>query len=167
MVAVLLLASLSAGATAIAEDYQYPPAHGVQRASEFETFRVHFAGKAVDGLPLKTVIGGPEKRRTFWSFLYGGCHPAPCTAPLQIQTFSTCKRYRDIYPGEQSSFPFRGAQASRDGGASLEIYTGRVTIAIFGDDDATIDEAASSYGGLAILRMSGSGPRRKGRCRAG
>jgi hypothetical protein len=120
-------------------DTQYEPGEGVARASKFGEFPVHFGGEEVAGFPLVAVLGGRNLRKTTWSFIYGDCDPPAgeggCPSPLEIQTASTCTRYRDVYPGEQTSFRFRGAEASRNAGADFEIYTGRVTISIFGEPE--------------------------------
>lgn len=115
-------------------DEQFEPREGIEHAADFKRFPVHFAGESVGDLTLEAVLGGPEKRSTHWSFIYDDGKPELGSAPLEVQTWSTCERYRDVYPGRQTSFQFRGAQASRDGGGDLEIYTGRVTIVIFGED---------------------------------
>ena len=126
---------------------QYEPAEGIERASRFDAYPVHFAGNAVSAQRLSAVLGGRDSRRTSWSFIYGKCaSPAGeggCPPPLEVQTTSTCFRYRDMYPGKQSSFRFRGAQASREGGANFEIYSGRVTVSIFGSQQL-VDAAAKS-----------------------
>jgi hypothetical protein len=67
------------------------------------------------------------------AFLYGHPHG---TWPVEIQVWSACRRWPGAYPERLEVFPFRGAAAAwnRFGGA-LEIYTQRVAIVIFADDD--------------------------------
>lgn len=107
-------------------------------AQSFSAFEVYFAGDAVKHLPLETIEreprhgGGRSAARTFF---YGSCVPIGeglCSVPLQIQNYSTCRRWADAYPGKPRLFDFRGAKAAWVGTArSLEVYTGRTTVVIF------------------------------------
>jgi hypothetical protein len=148
MTAVVIAASTLADA----DDFQYGPQEGLERARQFDPFHVYFAGDEISNLPLEAVLGGPDVRNATWSFIYGDCQ-APCAAPLEVQTWSTCRRYRDIYSFRNRSFPFRGAQASRHGGGTFEIYSARVTIVIFGAPEA------ARVAAQAVRRVSDQTPR--------
>jgi hypothetical protein len=107
-------------------------------ARSFSAFRVYFTGKAIKDLPLEMVEKEPRHnggRSTAWTFFYGSCVPTGeglCSVPLQIQNYSTCRRWADAYPGKPHLFHYRGAEAAwvRTAG-SFEIYTGRTTVVIF------------------------------------
>jgi hypothetical protein len=109
-------------------------------AENFSTYAVYYAGPEVDGFELSDIVEEDFRRDTGgisrWSFFYGDCTPTGseggCTLPLEIQNFSICRRWPGAYPRPVPLFDFKGAKLARRAGATIEIYTGRTTIAIFG-----------------------------------
>lgn len=96
---------------------------------------------------------------------YGTCTPSPsgpddtslpanCNPPLSIQTWPACERNAALYQDDPFGTPLphtdllvRGVPASWfDDGADrrLEIYTGLVTVVIFGDNDQLMLDAANA-----------------------
>lgn len=126
-------------------------------ARSFSAFRVYFAGKAMKTLPLGKIDREPQHnggRSAAWTFFYGTCVPSGeglCSVPLQIQNYSTCRRWAGAYPGKPRLFSFRGAKAAwvRTAG-SLEIYTGRTTVVIFARSHSVATSTAR------LLRTVGS-----------
>lgn len=120
-------------------------------AERFSAFPVYYPGEEVAGLPLEWV--SPEEprepRAQTWSFHYGTCElpegEGGCSTPLQIQSQSTCKRWAEVTT--LRTYPFKGARAS--GGidhrieiSPMEIFTGRATVVIFGDEKSVVKAAA-------------------------
>jgi hypothetical protein len=108
------------------------------KVRSFSAFHVYFAGHSTTSLPLESVLKEPLRgggRSTSWTFFYGKCgswSEGLCSVPLQIQDYSTCRRWADAYPGKPHLFAFRGAKAAWVGTAgSFEVYTGRTTVVIF------------------------------------
>ena len=114
-------------------------------AKKFDAFRVYYAGEELAGLPLTGTSGeewdiNGSKRIAGPSFGYGSCDPPSglfeeggCPLPLSIQNWSRCSRWPGQYPhGHRPHvFGFRGAKAVWYGD-SLEIFTGRTTVVIYG-----------------------------------
>jgi hypothetical protein len=130
LVSTLVLCSCATADTSLSE------------VKNFNAYRVYYAGDKVAGLSLEAIEGGEsqsDQRSRGWAFFYGQCTPGPasegsCAPPLQIQNYSTCRRWAAAYPGKPRLFDFRGAKAAWVPSAgSLEIYTGRTTIVIFAD----------------------------------
>ncbi|HJZ35196.1 MAG TPA: hypothetical protein VJ204_02895 [Solirubrobacterales bacterium] len=122
-------------------------------ARGFRAFPVYYAGDSVAGLPLEEVLGDPskvERRRDLtWYFIYGSCQCPPaeggCPYPLQIHDYSTCKRWAGLFGQQGRLVDFRGAKAIRsreEQRIQLEIFTGRTTVTISGEDAKVIDAAA-------------------------
>jgi hypothetical protein len=124
---------------------------GLAVAKAFHGYPVYWAGEEVDGLPLEGFEAKPGSvlKAGFTSF-YGSCelegtdHPS-CQLPLQIQDFSTCRRWAAALGHQKSTFGFRGARAHWFPGIKvegmkglqesgpLEIFTGRVTVVVFAE----------------------------------
>lgn len=118
---------------------------------------VYYAGKAVAGLPLEAINGDNgerPQRQMGWTFIYGDCDASPsgpfdeggCATPLQIQVFSTCRRWFSAHFRERGLYEFRGAKATGGGGryelAPMEIFTGRSTVVIFANEKPVLKAAA-------------------------
>ncbi|MCB0828696.1 MAG: hypothetical protein KDB62_07815 [Solirubrobacterales bacterium] len=108
-------------------------------ARSFEGYELYFAGQQADGFPLTDVRrweaqqdGGASDD---WSFFYGDCRPAGgeggCPLPVEIQNYPACRRSATLYVRPLNLFDFRGAKATWRGGATLDVYTGNTTVAIF------------------------------------
>lgn len=128
-----------------------PPNLGAARG--FSAFPVYYAGDSVAGLPLEEVLGDPSKigdqRDLTWYFIYGRCENPPaeggCPYPLQIHDYSACKRWAGLFGKHGRLVDFRGAKAVRsreERRIQLEIFTGRTTVTISGEDAEVIDAAA-------------------------
>ncbi len=111
---------------------------------EFDARRVYYAGEEVSGLPLEDIEGEEwqrDEQLIGWNFYYGDCDPPSglfaeggCAPPLQIQNYSTCRRWAALLHRKHHLFDFRGAKAVGSGngiGNPLEIFTGRTTVVIF------------------------------------
>jgi hypothetical protein len=124
-------------------------------AEKFRAFPVYYPGEEVAGLPLEEVVkrGVEETRAQVWSFHYGTCElpegEGGCSTPLQIQSQSTCRRWATAgsLGSTPRTYPFKGARAS--GGidhrieiSPMEVFTGRATVVIFGDEKAVVKAAA-------------------------
>lgn len=141
LVALLACGSATAGSTEA----------GLAVAKGFHRYPVYWAGEEVDGLPLEDFEAKPGSvlKAGFTSF-YGSCelegtdHPS-CQLPLQIQVFSTCRRWAAALDHQKSTFGFRGARAHWFPGNNvegergpqesgpLEIFTGRVSVVVFAE----------------------------------
>ncbi len=91
------------------------------------------------------------RRRINWTFIYGDCTPPPteggCAPPLEVQVWSACVRsFSSIKFRKRHLYGFRGAKATGGGGryeiSPMEIFTGRTTIVIFGNEKPLIKTAA-------------------------
>jgi hypothetical protein len=93
-------------------------------------FRVYWAGKTVEGLPL-AAIERDEQRETF---IYGDCRPAHdegCSPPLQIQTASVCDLNALTVAGRPRSYSSFGAASMLDyGERRLQLTTGASTVLV-------------------------------------
>lgn len=136
-------------------------ARELRAARRFREFGLYYAGRRFDGLPLTGVLiarpapfpdpgAGPPLSGPSVTFIYGDCAPSgserSCAPPLEIQVSSACDRYAALYPklaGPVRTVLVRGVPAGVFAGSvgsgrarqpfdRLELYTGRVTIVIFG-----------------------------------
>lgn len=96
------------------------------------------------------------------SFVYGSCEvrsDVGCTPPLEVQVWPACRRTLSTYratPFSDELIPHtrvdrRGVPAALipegQGINRLELYSGRVTIVIFGTDVSQLDRAAAALRG--------------------
>jgi hypothetical protein len=118
----------------------------LDEAKRFRQFELYYLGSSFEGLPL---TDGPDEhlrdRRPPRpvGFIYGDCEPegdAGCAPPLEIQVWPSCMRNPTSYSGPgsrpRSRFRARAVPAAEVGGGT-DVYTGRVTIAIFSDRPRT------------------------------
>jgi hypothetical protein len=149
---------LAAGAAAAAPD--------LSEVERFDAFPVFFAGEEVAGLPLENVVGEDWRRprAQTWTFTYGDCDPPPgeggCSAPLQIESQSTCKRWAAALNQSHKLYSFKGAKARGGAGryeiSPMEIFTGRATVVIWGYEKALVRAAAR-----ALRKVGASGPQER------
>lgn len=127
----------------------------------FDAYHLYYSGTEVAGLPLDAVVQGwatnrharqQGRRRIYWSFIYGDCTPPPseggCAPPLEVQVWSACVRsVSPIKVRKHHLYEFRGAIATGGGRgryevSPMEIFTGRTTIIVFGNETPLIKTAA-------------------------
>jgi hypothetical protein len=133
---------------------QQPPPQGP------DDFQAYFLGKQFEKLPLTRRLrrldrrpAPQEFRANYISFIYGTCElvgDAGCAPPIEVQNWPACERNPTTYrltprgdPVPHTDLSIRGAPAALfEEGTRLEIYTGRTTVVIFGNDPAQIRRAA-------------------------
>lgn len=73
-----------------------------------------------------------------------------CAPPLEIQVWSACERTQNLYPfPADEEARLRGVDAAfYENFRRLELYSGRVTIVIFGDSRGELLKAAAALRGL-------------------
>lgn len=133
----------------------------LDHARQFPYFRVYWVGRSFQGIPV-TAADGREgyQRGQGTSIYYGDCRPGKsilgtggCTLPLEITTV-IYKLHRNAPLGVQHNIVVRGVPATvYDGGRSIEIYTGRVAVDLFGDTPERVLAAAQA---LRPLNTNGS-----------
>ena len=111
----------------------------------FHSYALWAPGNAFDGLPLTGIYhdrehSGPRPVDTV-TFLYATCESGgACASQIQVQAWPACLRNISLYGGHgaYTRTHVRGVPAAAFGSdsAMLEIYTGSVTIVIFGSDAA-------------------------------
>lgn len=129
-------------------------------AQAFDAYRLYYSSPEAAGLPLEAVTQGwatnrharqQGRRAIYWTFIYGNCTPPPseggCTPPLEVQVWSACVRsLSSIKFRKHHLYEFRGAKATGGGGRNevspMEIFTGRTTIIVFGNETPLIKTAA-------------------------
>lgn len=90
------------------------------------------------------------------SFIYGDCAPvgdSGCPAPAEIQIWPACIRNPSLYDKDYGppsiSTTIRGVPAAYfEGGARLELQTGKSTVVIFGATQAAVDQIAQALQGV-------------------
>lgn len=127
-------------------------------------YTAYWLGRVFQGLRVSsaaTYCEAPGKpagaRAAEFAISYGTCaegsllHSAGCVAPLEVQSAPLCERhaalYRDPFTGSElphKNLRTRGVPAAlyHDGNWSLEVYTGRTTVAIFGSRRRAVLRAA-------------------------
>ncbi len=135
------------------------------QARVFDDFPLLYPGDEIDGLKL-TAILRRDDRADYVSFVYGDCEPAAddqgCAPPAEVQVWPACARSPDRYTGSTESPSVEGSivrgvpTVVLDGGAQLELRTGRSTVVVFAD---TSTRAARVARALRPVRAgSASGP---------
>jgi hypothetical protein len=161
-------ASFSRTYATYTKNVSFDRAHSAMSVSSLRSFRnfpLYWLGTSVEGFPLR-VIGdrldkpfpGETHRANYISFIYGACQTPfndGCAAPVEVQVWPACERaladYR-LYPDgpalPHEDLTVRGAPAAAfDDGRRLELYSGRVTIVIFGYDADAMKGLASHLRG--------------------
>ncbi|HEX9968328.1 MAG TPA: hypothetical protein VGB06_10315 [Solirubrobacterales bacterium] len=128
-------------------------------AQAFDAYTLYYSGPEAAGLPLEAIVQGwstnrhareQGRRRIRWGFIYGDCTPSPsggCGPPLEVQVWSACVRSFSSLNLNRHLYEFRGAKATGGGdgfyGVSpMEIFTGRTTIVVSGNEKPLIKTAA-------------------------
>ena len=97
-------------------------APSLNEVKKFDAYRLYYAGAEVAGLPLEEILGDPSQdnqRSSCCNFIYGTCelegedHPS-CAPPIEIQVFSTCRRWFSAISGNAT---FMHSEARRRPGA--------------------------------------------------
>ena len=143
----------------------------------FADFPLYSLGTQFEELPLTAIVrvnrkpmrkarggfGVPDNRTNHMTFVYGTCGGG-CVPPLQVQIWPACDRtlqayhYNDNIRGLRVGGPsrpydlvtVRGVPAARFA-SMLEIYSGTVTIVIFGESASQQKRAAESLASVNIL----------------
>jgi hypothetical protein len=153
---LLAVAGIAAAVTAgalLASGSQAPPPQGPN------DFQVYFLGKQFEKLTVTRRLRRLDKRTApqeyranYVSYIYGTCAldgDAGCAPPIEVQNWPTCERNPTTYrltpkgdPVPHTNLTIRGAPAALfEDGLRLEIYTGRTTVVIFGNDAAQVRRA--------------------------
>jgi hypothetical protein len=145
---VSLLAGLILGSCAA------DAAPSLNEVKKFDAYRLYYASAEVAGLQLEEILGDPSQnnQRSAFNFIYGTCelegedHPS-CAPPIEIQVFSTCRRWFSAISGKRRIYAFRGAKATGgkggvEGGSPIEVFTGRTTVVIWAEDRNILKAAA-------------------------
>jgi hypothetical protein len=176
------IATFAYSATAADDPPAGPPtfdaAHSdltIDGAAAFPDFPLYSVGQSFEGLPLTGMtrrlearVAPDPVRANFVGFRYGDCTPGPdagCPAPLEIQVWPACERNLSSYsltplgdPLPHESLSVRGVPAAFfEEGQRLEVYTGSVSVVLFGEDSASLLRAADVL--QAVNRPDGPGPR--------
>lgn len=139
----------------------------------FAAFPLYSVGSQFENLPLTRItrtfnrpnlsaVGAaafslPDNRTNYVNFIYGTCTSRAgeggCAPPLTVQVWPACDRtLADYYYNMPQGVPsreyervtLRGVPAAKFADGMLEIYSGRVTIVIFGDTDTLRLRAAEN-----------------------
>jgi len=139
-----------------------PPA----AARAFGAFPLYSLGDSFESLPLQAITRrddapapGEHVRADYVGFIYGDCVASDengCPPPIEVQVWPACERsfadYSLTPAGDQLPYEpaiVRGVPAAWfEDGLRLELYSGDVTIVIFGLDRPQIGRAASALRGL-------------------
>jgi hypothetical protein len=146
-----------------------PPAAGASHAYRCPSaprppaFAHYWLGPSFEGLPLRyrdfhcsgaSTDSYVVMRTNFSSVIYGDCDASDggCAPPLEIQTWPACDRSFADYDFSPLFFPkprlrrLRGVPSARfkGGDERLELYTGDVTVAIWGDGAGRVARAAEA-----------------------
>ena len=143
-------------------------------AAAFPDFPLYSPGQSLEGLPLTGMarrlearVAPDTHRANFASFRYGDCTPGNdggCPAPLEIQIWPACERNLSSYsltpfgdPLPHERVTVRGVPAAFfEDGHRLELYTGSVSVVMFGEGKAQLLRAAEAL--QAVNTPDGPGP---------
>jgi hypothetical protein len=173
------ISALAYSATGGGDAGTFDAAHSdlsVEGAAMFPNFPLYAVGESFEGLALTGMTRRVEARTApdptranFVGFRYGDCTPSGesgCPAPLEIQVWPACERNFSSYsltplgdPLPHERLTVRGAPAAFfEEGQRLELYTGSVTVVLFGQGKAQLLRAASELGGAnASARTAADG----------
>jgi hypothetical protein len=158
LAAALLLSACHTG--------QPPPlaSSAINSARQFDFFRVYWAGRHFDRVPVTQLDGlatyNPQQGSGVY---YGDCEKGKgilgtgaCTLPLEIQTTGYTSPHSNKDLGPQWNVVIRGVPAAvYDHGDAIELYTGLVAIDVFGDSP---ERALAAVDALTPLNAPPSGP---------
>lgn len=157
----------SVGAEAVTGEITARSNMSSEQADSFAEFPLYNSGSSVDlgetTLPLTATVReltphDPSRpgRLNLVSFVYGFCVPhygsdaegdesAGCSLPLEIQVWPACERNQNMYDEEDrgEAMTVRGVPAwFHEDDTRLELRTGTVTVAIFGNSRGEVLRAA-------------------------
>src|SRR5215210_3480840 len=135
----------------------------------FRSFPLYFVGESHDGLRLTAITHRTPQpgvdSTEYISFLYGSCRPPPgsgCALPLEIQVWPACVRTLASYrltpfsddPLSYEKLIVRGVPSAffpeSAASARLELYTGVVTVVLFGAERDRLVAAANAIRGVNV-----------------
>jgi hypothetical protein len=137
-----------------------------QNVRGFREFPLYSLGDTFEGLPLKAIVRradepyvGEDVTANFVSFTYGDCFAEGdlgCPFPIEVQVWPACERSRADYAltPEGDALPsedlrVRGVPAAfYEEGLRLELYSGDVTVVIFGLEREQTMRAARALKGV-------------------
>jgi hypothetical protein len=135
-------------------------------------FPLYALGESFEGLPLTAITSredapaaGERVPANYVGFIYGDCvarSEQGCPPPLEVQIWPACVRSLADYsltpagaPLPHESTMVRGVPAALfEEGLRLELYTGDVTIVVFGLERAQIQRAAAALRAANALASS-------------
>lgn len=138
----------------------------VAGAAAFPDFPLYAVGQRFEGLSLTGItrrldapVPPDPTRANFVAFRYGDCAPLDgegCPAPLELQVWPACERTFSSYsltpagdPLPHQRLKVRGVPAAFfEGGRRLELYTGSVSVVMFGQGRAQLLRAAEALQGV-------------------
>lgn len=146
---------------------------------DFDDFELYWLGTEFDGLQLSGIVREVEPGTAdepigtdLMNFLYGDCDAGGgCPFPLVVQLWPACRRNVSVYEFAGRPMPYDAVHVRGVPGASfdrlsarsrLELYTGKVTVVLFGDSPERVEKAAEglrAIGGLAGEGTPGPGER--------
>lgn len=139
----------------------------LEQARAFDDFPLLYAGELVDGLPLSAIVRRDDTA-SYVSFVYGDCEPARpdqgCAPPAEVQVWPACARSFALYGSEPGSprverTIVRGVSAiALDGGAQLELRTGRSTVVVFAATPGRAERVAWALRPVGATGASGPLP---------
>jgi hypothetical protein len=164
--AVVAAAWLQPGATGdVGDRPAFDRAHSAfdfDHARVFSKFPLYAPGESFEGLPLRALtrrddapVAGEKIRANYVGFVYGDCVASGengCPPPVEVQVWPACARSLADYALTPSGEPLpheasmvRGVPAAYfEDGLRLELYTGDVTVVVFGLDRSHVDRAAAA-----------------------
>src|SRR5215216_1199803 len=128
----------------------------------FTRFALYSLGNSYEGVPLTAITrrddaaaAGERVRADYVGFVYGDCVARDengCAPPLEVQVWPACVRSLADYtltpvgaPLPHEATMVRGVPAALfEDGLRLELYTGNVTVVIFGLEQAQVLRAAAA-----------------------
>jgi hypothetical protein len=173
---VLALAALLAGCgtatprtSATDSRSEGPEAFTTADARSFSSFPLYWLGRSFDRLPLTALtrrddaaLAGHNVRADYVGFVYGDCvatDETGCPPPLEVQVWPACERSLGDYTLTPAGDPVphrmtsvRGVPAAFfERGLRLELYTGNVTVVIFGLSKQLVLRAAGALAAANAL----------------
>jgi len=163
------ISAFAYSATGGGEPEVFDTAHSdlsVEGAAVFPDFPLYAVGESFEGRALTGMtrrvdarVAPDPRRANFVGFRYGDCTPtgpdAGCPAPLEIQVWPACERNLSSYsltpfgdPLPHESLTVRGVPAAFfEEGQRLELYTGSVSVVLFGTGKEQLLRAAHELRG--------------------
>jgi hypothetical protein len=138
-------------------------------ARAFSKFPLYAPGESFEGLPLRAItrradapVPGETIRADYVGFVYGDCVASAetgCAPPVEVQVWPACRRSLADYTLTPAGDPLpheasivRGVPAAYfEDGLRLELYTGDVTVVVFGLDRTHVDRAAAALRAVNAL----------------